>query len=221
MNDHPNSSHGIFSANAKKDTVFLAAQRHSRRVKLIKIILPIIALVIAGIFTWFTFFAAPSTADIISLNTSGDAKLVMTSPKIEGYSKTQKPYAFNANRAVQDPQKPGLIDLIDIVAKMPLGERAEADVKAAAGTYDNINGRMILNKPFTVTTSDGIKAAFKSADVNIETSQLTTKDPVEILRGREYLTADSLNIKDNGQVFIFKGKVKLVIAPEEADSNAQ
>lgn len=221
MNNRQNNSNSIFSVNAKKDSIFLAAMKHSGRVKFIKILLPIIAVIIAAIFAWFTFFAAQSTADIITLNTTGDDKLVMTSPKIEGYSKSQKPYSFNASRAVQDPQKPGLIELIDITAKMPLGERAEADVAAIGGIYDNINGRMVLEKPFSVTTSDGVKANFKSANINIETSQLTTNDPVEIIRDREHLTADSLSIKENGQVFVFKGKVQLIIAPQEADNKPQ
>ncbi|UXM94812.1 LPS export ABC transporter periplasmic protein LptC [Bartonella sp. HY329] len=221
MNDRQNNSNSIFAVDAKKDSVFLAAMKHSGRVKFIKILLPIIAVVIAGIFAWFTFFSAPSTADIVALNTEGNDKLVMTSPKIEGYSKSQKPYSFNASRAVQDPLRPGLIELEDITAKMPLGERAMADVNAISGIYDNINGRMVLEKPFSVTTSDGVKASFQSADINIETSRLTTKEPVEIIRDREHLTADSLSIKENGQVFVFKGKVQLIIAPQDAGNKAQ
>ncbi|UXN03670.1 LPS export ABC transporter periplasmic protein LptC [Bartonella sp. HY406] len=221
MDDRQNSDSSIFSTSVKKDSVFLAAMKHSSRVKYIKILLPIIAVMIAAVFAWFTFFAARPTADVVALNTDGNDKLVMTSPKIEGYSKSQKPYSFNASRAVQDPLKPGLIELEDITAKMPLGERAEAEVSAIGGIYDSINGRMVLEKPFTVTTSDGVNASFKSADINIETSQLTTNEPVEIIRDREHLTADSLSIKENGQVFIFNGRVQLVIAPQEADNKTQ
>lgn len=216
---HKNSSDSIFSAQSKKDSLFIAALNNSSRVKFIKILLPIIALIIGIIFMWFTFFATSSNNDIVALNTSGNDKLVMVSPKIEGYSKDQRPYAFHATRAVQDPQKPGFIELIEISAKMPIGNRAEANLTASGGIYDNINGRMVFDKPFTITTSDGIKANLQSADINIETSQLTTKQPVEILRDREHLTANSLSIKDNGQVFLFQGKVKLVIAPQKTSTN--
>ncbi len=47
-----------FAASDKGSTVFEAAERHSRRVRLLKFSLPVIALVGAAVFSWFTFFSA-------------------------------------------------------------------------------------------------------------------------------------------------------------------
>lgn len=204
---------GIFSVSEKPDHVFIAAQRHSRRVQLLKIVLPAIALVIAGIFSWFTFFSTSPARDIITLNTeiSEDGRMTMTQPKIEGYTKTNQPYFMKAGRAVQDPSQNGLIELQDIVAEIPLARRGRATVNAVGGFYDNINGRLWFDKPFTVTTSDGMTARFQSADINIETSQINTTNPVDINRDNQHLTANAMQVKENGALIVFSGNVRLVI----------
>jgi len=199
------------------DAAFWAARLHSRRVKFFKRALPLIALMMAAIFSWFTFFVSPPTADIVTLNTalgSGN-KLVMVQPKIEGYNRDLQPYALAAHRAIQDPARAGLIELEKIAATLPLGERGAAHIQARGGVFDNINGRMILDKPFQIETDAGIQADFLSADVNIATSQLVSNEKVEIRRQGEVLMAQRLRILDGGQVFVFEGNVRLLIAPKQ------
>lgn len=203
----------IFSPSYKSDAVFDAARRHSVRVHILKFLLPVAAIVIALIFSWFTFFATPSTSDLVVLN--GDqgsgGQLTMTDPKLEGYTSANKPYSLKANKAIQDPHHPGMIELQQIAATLPLGLRGEAAVNAVGAFYDNVNGRLQFDKPFEVKTNDGMVAKLEAADVNLSTSQLSTDQPVDIRRGGQHLKANGLQIRDNGQVLFFNRGVSLVI----------
>jgi len=205
--------HVAFMSKTSDGAAFEAAYRHARRVKLFRKLLPLIALIMGGVFSWFTFFVVPPEAEIITLNTAfGDSnKLVMMQPRIEGYNRELQPYALSAKRAIQDPDRAGIIELEDIAATLPLGGRGAAKIHAQSGIFDNINARMVLPKPFQIETESGIIADFLSADVNIATSQLVSNEPVIIKRQGEKLTARSLRIVDEGKVFIFAGHVRLFI----------
>jgi len=203
-----------FVRNISDDAAFLAAGRHARRVKFFKRALPLIALLMVAVFSWFTFFVSPPPADILTLNTELDGanKLVMVQPRIEGYNRDRQPYALSALRAIQDPARSGMIELEEITATLPLGERGAAKIQAQGGIFDNINGRMSLPKPFRIETDTGVVADFLSADINIATSQLVSNERIEIRRQGELLTAQHLRIIDEGKTFIFEGNVRLLIA---------
>jgi len=206
--------HAAFIKNTSGGAAFLAAQRHAHRVAFLKRVLPLIALMMMAIFSWFTFFVSPPEAEILTLNIEADGanKLVMTRPRVEGYNRDRQPYALSAARAIQDPARAGMIELEEIAATLPLGERGAAHIQAQGGLFDNINGRISLTKPFRIETDTGIVAHFLSADINIATSQLISNERIEIRRQREYLTAQHLRIVDEGQTFIFEGNVRLLIA---------
>jgi len=206
--------HAAFIKNTSGYAAFLAAQRHARHVTFLKRLLPLIALMMMVIFSWFTFFVSPPEAEILTLNTEagGANKLVMTQPRIEGYNRDRQPYKLVATRAIQDPARPGVIELEEIGATLPLGERGVAHIQAQGGLFDNINGRISLTKPFRIETDAGIVADFLSADINMTTSQLVSNERIEIRRQRELLTAQHLRIVDEGKTFIFEGNVRLIIA---------
>ncbi|EJF91039.1 LPS export ABC transporter periplasmic protein LptC [Bartonella tamiae] len=207
------TSSEIFSANYKTDATFNAARRHSIRVRVLKIILPIAALIIALIFSWFTFLSAPGSVELVVLNDeqNSDGRLTMTDPQLEGYTSANKPYSLKAEKAIQNPSQSGVIELQNITAELPLGERGQAFVEAEGGFYDNINGRLQLNKPFVVKTNDGMIAKLASADVNLATSQVNTNDPVDIQRTGQRLKANIMQVRENGQVIFFGGGVHLII----------
>ncbi|KAA6406108.1 LPS export ABC transporter periplasmic protein LptC [Candidatus Tokpelaia sp.] len=208
----------ISSAGHKGLKPFSHAQKHSRRVRFLKIFLPIMAVIIAAIFSWFTFFADFPGKAVITLNSEeGQSnRLVMTAPKVEGYTKDKRPYAITAQKAIQDPTQSGIIELQMIAGTMPLGNRGNARIEAASAFFDNINGRLQFDRPFTVVTEDGIGAKLLSADVNVQSGQMTTSDPVEINSATQNLTAASMRITENGRIIHFGGKVHIVINQDKA-----
>lgn len=211
-----------FGASEKNAATFHAAQRHSGRVRVLKTALPIAAVAIAGVFSWFTFFAAPSGPVRVEVRGTGAeaGKLVMTNPTLDGFTKDNRPYTMTASKATQDVKKDGVVALENIDAELPLGPDQRAKIAAQSGIFDNANGRLQLDKDFTVTTTGGLTAKLKSADVNISTGRITTDQPVDIQNGNAHISADKMQISDNGKVMVFEDKVKLVIDPaKEQKSN--
>lgn len=197
---------------------FSRAARHSRRVRFLKIALPLAAVLAAAVFSWFTFFAAPRGKAVISLNSENgqDNKLVMTNPNVKGYTKDNRPYAIKAEKAIQDPDKSGIIELRNIVGSVPLGGRGNADIVAQSAFYDNINGLLHFDKPFSVTAADGTSAQLLSAEVNVQSGQMNTEDKVEIAGATQRLTASSMRVSDSGRVIYFGGRVHIVIYKKQA-----
>lgn len=182
------------------------------RVRVLKTALPVAAVALAAVFSWYTFLATPAAPLKVEVNTGGESgKLVMTSPHLNGYTKDNRPYAMTAAKATQDAKNSGAIALEGISAELPVGENGSARVEATSGVYDNANGRLQLDKDFTVTTDDGLRAVLRSADVNLKSGQITTDKPVDIRNGSTHILADSMQVKESGKLLIFENKVHVVI----------
>lgn len=203
----------VFGASQKSSAVFQAAQRHSIRVRVLKTVLPVAALAVAVVFSWYTFLAAPASALKIQLDPSESGKLIMTSPELNGYTKDNRPYSMVAERAVQDAQKSGVIALEGIKAQLPVGDKDKAEIDAQSGIYDSVNGSLLFDNAFTVTTTDGLEAKLGSANVNISNGEMSTDMPVDIRTDNAHIRAGNMKIQESGKVVVFEGKVQLTIEP--------
>ncbi len=209
-----------FGASQKAESLFHAARRHSVRVRVLKTALPVAAVLIAAVFSWYTFLATPATPVKVEMNTGGEpGKLVMSSPQLAGYTKDNRPYSMTATKATQDTKNNGIIALTGINAQLPVGEKDVAHVQAASGIYDNANGRLQLDKDFVVTTNSGLHAIMRQADINLKRGQITSDQPVDIRSGNTHILADSMQVKDKGAVLIFDGKVHMVVAGSAISGN--
>ncbi|MGU3574302.1 LPS export ABC transporter periplasmic protein LptC [Brucellaceae bacterium C25G] len=208
-----------FGASEKAVSVFKAAQRHSTRVKVLKIGLPVAAVLVGAVFSWFTFLATPASTVVVNLGDGiEDGKLVMANPNLNGFTKENRPYNLTATKAIQDVKKEGIITLEGISAKLPVGVENQAIINAENGVYDNVNGRMKLVGDFVVTTTDGLIAKMSSADVNIATGQIMTDSPVDIQSGSTHIQANKMQVQSSGDVVVFEDEVHLTIAAPEGEN---
>ncbi|ATP11671.1 hypothetical protein BHOIPH791_10690 [Bartonella henselae] len=191
---------------------FKKASRHSRSISILKFLLPLCALTTALVFCWFTFFFVPVAFDpVISKDEESEMmKLTMLNPKLEGYTRSHEPYWLKAEKAFQDHTRSGVIGLQNITAEAFLGKQRRVFLDAQGGNYDNMNGCLQLDKPFRITTNDGMIAQFMAADINLSEGQLNTDKRVNIRRAGLHLAANALQIREKGQEMYFHGGVHLV-----------
>lgn len=216
MSDHKM----VFGASQKSSAVFHAAQRHSTRVRILKTALPVVALAIAVVFSWYTFLAAPSSAVKVELDPSEDGKLVMTSPQLNGYTKDNRPYSMDAARAVQDAKQSGVVMLEQITARLPVGDKDSAEIAALSGVYDSVSGFLQFDEALTVTTSSGIEAKLTDAYVNISNGEMKTDKPVDIKTDAAHIRSEKMRIEEGGKVLVFEDKVHLIIEPAKTEAGA-
>lgn len=193
---------------------FGLAQRHSRRVRVLKFVVPLAAALIAIAFPVYSYLAAPISVRVQADGTAyADGKLVMANPKLNGFTKQKLPYSLTALRAIQDVGKQDIIDLEGINAKVPLTADNVAMVNATRGIYDRAGNTMNLTSDVTVTTTDGVEAKFKSVFLDMGKGSMKTDDPVDVSRGGSRITADKMSVQDNGKVLVFENKVRVNIDP--------
>lgn len=195
-------------------TAFDRAERHSRNVRRLKWLLPAIALTTAAAFGAYSYASRPTA---ISVSTEGqeiaDGKLVMANPKLEGFTKDGRPYSMTADRAVQNFEQQGIIDLEGIDARMPVQADNWATVVANGGTYDRTANTLQLSGDITLTTEDGMIAKLESADLDIGAGSMKSSAPVDIRREGSSITADSMNMLDDGKLLVFEKRVRMNIDP--------
>ena len=191
---------------------FDRAQRHSRRVRVLKFAVPLAAALIAVAFPIYSYLAAPVSVAVQSEGAAfSNGKLVMANPKLNGFTKQKQPYSMTALRAIQDVNTQGIIELEGIDAKVPVGPDNVAAIKASHGIYDRDGNTMKMTSDVMITTTDGMQAKFKSVFLDMGKGTMKTGDPVDVSREGSRITADSMSVQDNGRVLVFENKVRVNI----------
>lgn len=190
------------------------ATRHSARVRILKIALPVAALIIAAIFAVVSIVRTYLPSDLhVESATIEDGKIVMRYPAIAGRNKDGISYSMKAERALQDMKTPDVITLENITAKMPVNDTTTAEVNAETGVYDRGKNQLDMTRPFTINLNTGLAADFRSAHLDINGGTMETKDPVSIRSPGASIVAQSLRMTDKGRVVVFEGKVVVDVDP--------
>ena len=145
-----------FAARPDNQAIFMRAKRHSRLVRLLRLLVPVgTAVVLAGItlMSWLDpmrILARLPTAQG-QLVISG-TKITMEAPKLAGFTKDGRGYELNARAAAQDITKPDIVELHDIRAKIEAQDRTPINLTAVDGLFDRKSGILKLAKDVMLTT---------------------------------------------------------------------
>ena len=208
------------SASRRSSDMFAQADRHSRRVRMLKIAIPVIGVCAGGLFLAATVFRPRIDVNVSAQGVSlSDGRIVMAAPKLDGVTRDNKPYSMVAERAYQNV-KTGEIELENISAGLPFTGDNTAALTASAGWYNSGTRKLKLSDGVVLKTTDGMTATLKSADIDINSRYLSTAEPVDITTAQARITADSMTVMDGGKVLVFDRKVKMTIDPSALDGAA-
>ena len=198
-----------------RPTIYKNAVRHSNRVRRLKIILPMIAVIITGGFLAVSYLrtSVPGNIELQSARVV-DGKIVMEAPAISGTNSDGARYSMNALEALQDIKNPNMITLQKIQAEVPINSTISAKVEGDSGIFDRETDRLEMTAPFSIKLSNGMHAQFQSAHLDVPAGQMITTDPVTINADKTTIAASTLRMTDKGQVIIFEGAVKVSIAAD-------
>ncbi|WP_176086643.1 LPS export ABC transporter periplasmic protein LptC [Martelella sp. HB161492] len=198
------------------------AARHSRRVRYLKFLLPLLALVISLGLIGFTVIRA-MVPEQLSLDsaTVENGMIVMTNPGISGRNSDGVQYTLSAERALQPIDDQNKVILEKIKAAVPIDSATTARVAAQSAIYDRLNDRLTIEEPFTLRLSNGLTAEFNSAFIDIKAGELKSDKPVSITASQATLVAQNVNITDNGRSIEFGGGVHVVLKPSALSAAEQ
>ncbi len=191
------------------------AQRHSRLVRALKIVLPVVAVIGILVFWASARFIPSDLAGLIS-NAGIDLKsnsVVMNTPHISGFEGTRRSYDVTAARAIQSLDDPKVLTFEDIKAHVGLDETNTAAINATTGIYNGNNNTLELKDGMSVETTNGYSATMQQAFVDLDKGSLQSSQPVE-LRGKEgSLHANGMDVADRGKRVTFRDGVSVTFMP--------
>lgn len=207
-------AHAIRRAE-RGEEAFARARRHSRRVRFLKFALPGAAVAISVLFVGYSLFASSNWGAVnLGLTSIENGELVMRNPSLDGFTNDNRPYSMTAARARQavgDDMEP--IRLEGIRASLPIDAEDRATISAEAGVFDRRNERLILSETVTVTTTSGMVARMRSAEVDIDASVLNSDQPVEIEMDGMRLSAGTFRASEGGSRLVFENRVRVELDP--------
>ncbi|MHB0951092.1 MAG: LPS export ABC transporter periplasmic protein LptC [Allorhizobium sp.] len=191
---------------------YTRAVEHSARVRRLKVLLPVAAVVISLVFIGVSVVRAYLPEDVkIESARIENGKVVMEKPAVSGRNSDGISYSMRAERALQDITNPNVITLETIAAAVPINDKVIAKVVALSGIFDRSTDQLDMTEPFTVTLSSGIEASFQSAHLDIKGGSMQTDEPVSITAKEASIVAQSLKMTDKGRVINFAGGVRMHI----------
>jgi lipopolysaccharide export system protein LptC len=200
--------------------MFRAAARHSRLVRFLRFAIPagIVAIVstllVATFFNPFRLIAAfPIDPGKISLS---GTKIVMESPRLNGFTTDSRPYELTARAAAQDLTKPEILELKDVNAQVELKDGQHVTITSPNGVYDTKGELLRLNDHITVNSTSGYEARLSEATVNTASGNIVSENPVELKLPNGLLNANRLEVMENGALILFGGGVEMTVNPDQA-----
>ena len=202
--------------NKRHETHFKQAEQHSTLVRMLKKTLPVIALALVAWFIAMGFWNTKSIGNI-SVESSGisNGMLVMESPKMSGFNRDNRPYDLVASRAKQDLKNPGIINLENIHATVPMQAKIFADIKAKTGIYNSDKEWLSLNEDIEINSQDGTRILLQSAEIDLSKGNLTSHHPVFVSTSNSKISAEQVEVTNNGEIIIFKQRVRMTVLPAQ------
>jgi len=191
---------------ARGADIYQRASRHSRRVSVLKLALPVAAIVAVGGFFFtmrFADFTGRGTVAVKGLNIDTKS-LIMEAPHLSGFDSSKRPYRVNASTAVQDLANPQLVHLETIDAHFATDDTNTAVLKSRSGLLDNAKNKLRLRNGITIVTTNGYHVTMIDADIDIAAGKLVSLKPVEIhSTGGDWLKASGVYIENKGAKVTF------------------
>lgn len=201
---------------SRAQAAFNSAQRHSGRVRALKLLLPVAAVALVALFVGKSWLSAPGGLSVNLVGTAIEGgRLVMADPKLDGFTADKRAYSMTAKRAIQDIGDDSRIDLEGIDARLPFDTSNWMTVAARTGVYDRAANKLDLGQEVRVVTDNGVEANLTSASVHIGTGIIHSDEPVSIVLAGARIDANALAIKENGAVVVFDKRVRMEIEPQK------
>jgi lipopolysaccharide export system protein LptC len=186
---------------------------HTWFVRITKFILPVCVLVIVGIVT------ARLSQDKQSLQiaqapthdktTPGQIDLVK--PKYEGLDAKNRPYTISADRAHRVMGQEQVVALEKPKGDILMDDKSWIAVEAAAGTFNNTAQVLFLSDGVKIFHDSGYELHLKDVTVDLKTRHAQTHYPVDGQGPQAGISAQDLEVTDEGAMVIFGGPVKLTL----------
>jgi len=198
---------------------FRAATRHSRRVRFLRVGLPV-ACVLAGLMIALASWLNPlRLLNSLPIKVAGvvvsRTKINMENPKLSGFTRDSRRYDVVAGAAAQDLTRPGFIELRDITATMEMREKSTTRLVAQEGLFDTKKEELKLERDIVVTSSNGQEAYLEEAVIDTKNGNVVSEKPVHMKMPNGTVKGNRFELTNSGDVIRFENGVVVNLKPDK------
>ena len=173
-----NRSGAAHASGNDRQRAFAQARRHSAWVRVLKLVLPLSAVVAtAGLFlspTMLLRLARPDlNGSIAGVEITTD-QLRMTHPRFDGFTADQGHYVITAAAAVQMLDNTDLMQLESVHGHLDQPDKSWTDLTSKGGSYQTKTKALRLTDGIVMTTSVLARAELDHADVDVDRKLVTS-----------------------------------------------
>jgi len=202
--------------------MFRRARRHSRRVRLLRVAIPlvlVIGIIATTLAVYFnplrTLAKLPVSVGGVTVSRSG---VTMIEPKLGGYTRDERRYELSAIAATQDLLKRDVVNFEEPRASLEMADGSTINMRAATGSFDRKANVLTLNRDIVLTSTSGYEAHLSQAAVDVAGGNIVSDEPVEVISQQGTLRGNRLEVKKSGEIVRFDNGVTMVLMPEGASS---
>lgn len=191
--------------------MFRQAKRHSILVRVLRVVCPLAALLSMGLY----FTDKQIELDVGSGKFTGKIptiegdNLKMENPRYEGFTAEGGKFKVAAKTGYQDFRNPTRVKLITIDAHLDQVNDQWAHLISDEGLYDTKADLLDLAGNIKVTSSNGMTAHLKTANVQTKTQIVTSKTPVLVeMSNGTTVDADGMVMNAKTKEVVFEGNVR-------------
>ncbi|MBS0249788.1 MAG: LPS export ABC transporter periplasmic protein LptC [Proteobacteria bacterium] len=199
-----------------------AAHRHSRRVRLLKIGLPVTAIAtvaLAALNILENIGIGPTLPPIEVPKIVAD-NLKMHNPHYQGFNSDGGHYWVKAETAQQDLKSLTSVHLDGITGELTDAKKQKTYLSATRGIFDNKTNVLELFDAINVTGNGGLNAKLTRATIQTKENIITSNEPSTILMGAGQITSNQLKIRQKTKEYTFLDNVRTHMQPKQTAASA-
>lgn len=196
---------------------YRTARRHSRLVRVLRLAIPLGAVLSFAGFIVVPFINPFRAAGVrVGAVKMDGTRVTMEQPRLAGHRKDNKPYEVTAVSAVQDIRIPNIIEMNEMTARLVNTDDSVLNLTAKRAVFDSQKEQLKLREDVRLRTQSGQEAFLTSADVDLKAGTVTSREAVTVRLPDMSVSADGLEVVDNGAQIAFIGRVSALIDDKDS-----
>ncbi len=148
-------------------------------------------------------------------------QVTVSASTVSGFDKERQPYLLDAATAEQDPVKQNIVYMKKVKAKLHKLDGTRYHVDADGAVYDSAAKSLDLRGNVIVISQDRFVARMPQATVTLKDKRLYSDQPVEVTLPTGRITANGVEVTENGQHIVFFNRVKAVLHGKSRKEDSQ
>ena len=196
--------------------------RRRGRLLWLKVLLPLVALGALGYLGYRSYFNRSENVvtieKIAGTSVTPEGGMKVSGIAYEGRNKSDRAFSVTALSATETPDNKDIVTLQEPQAQIELSDTAWIAVTAESGRFDRQRDWVELTGKVTLYHDTGMVFVTDSAEIDLANNDAHSSAPVTGTSDRREMTAEGFELRENGDVVVFKGRSHFKILPVKKGS---